>query len=231
MAITLNPIELRVLGVLIEKSLANPASYPMTLNAITAGSNQKTNRDPVMSSTEGEVAAALHQLQQWQLVGQSPPDRGSRANRFNHDVEARFGWNAAQRAIMAELMLRGPQTLGELRGRASRMTHIESTDYARELLEELRRADPPAVVELPRQVGKSSTRWARLFGGDLTSATTAENGGGDGVIAAPTLRPDDPASKVPSVEARLDALEQEVIALRLDLVRLGEKPDTREDHP
>ena len=170
MASSLNSTEQRVLGVLIEKSLAVPAYYPLTLNAVLAACNQKSNRDPVMELAEGEVATALHGLRQWQLVSQAPPDRNSRSNRFQHEAEERFGWNAAQRALMAELLLRGPQTLGELKTRASRMTHLESMDYAHELLRELMRTDPPQVVELPRYPGQSTTRFAQLLG-DAPPAT------------------------------------------------------------
>jgi uncharacterized protein YceH (UPF0502 family) len=219
MAVKLSAVELRVLGVLIEKSLSQPAYYPMTLNAVTTASNQKSNRDPVMQLTEGDVGAALHQLRQWQLADQAPPDRGSRANRFRHEVEQRFGWNAAQRAIMAELMLRGPQTIGELRARASRMTHLESTEYIHELLEELSRSDPPMVVELSRQPGKTTTRWAHLLTGEAP-AQIAEAAGTDTTpsIAAGA----DPTA--PSIEARLNALEQEVIAIKLDLNILRGEP-------
>jgi hypothetical protein len=219
MAMTLKPVELRILGVLIEKSLSQPAYYPMTLNALTAACNQKTNRDPVMQLDDGEIATALHSLQQWQLAGQADPDRNSRANRFRHDVEQRWGWNAAQRALMAELMLRGPQTLGELRSRASRMTHLQSVDYARELLGELMRADPPMVAELPRQPGKGATRWAHLLG-----ERVPEQAQQAAPVATPSAQPSAPAAATPTLEARLNALEQEVIALRWDLNALRNKP-------
>lgn len=218
MAVVLKTMELRVLGVLIEKSLSQPAGYPMTLNAMTAACNQKSNRHPVMQATEGEVAAALHGLQQWRLAAQAPPDHNSRVNRFQHTAEERFGWNAAQRALMAELMLRGSQTLGELRSRASRMTHLQSTAYARELLEELEAADPPMVIEHPRQPGQSTARFDQLLGGDSAGqpeAATAENAR----IPAPTntAAPSDEGS---SLTARVSALEQEVTTLRSQLADL-----------
>ncbi len=167
----LRPDETRVLGVLIEKSLAQPAYYPMTLSAITAACNQKSNRDPVTNYSESDVGDALATLRKKELVTQAEPDRGSRAVRFRHEVEARLGWNAAQRAIMAELMLRGPQTLAELRTRASRMTHLESQDYTRDLLRELESAASPFVVELPREQGKTSRRFAHLLGGATRAAS------------------------------------------------------------
>lgn len=224
MAITLNAIELRVLGVLIEKSLAQPAYYPMTLNALTAACNQKSNREPIMQLTDAEAAAGLHSLQQWQLADQADPERGSRTNRFRHAIESRFGWNAAERAIMAELMLRGPQTLGELRTRASRMTHLQSTDYAAELLGELARNDPPLVVELPRQPGRNTTRWAQLLGeeppAESQPITTPQP---PATATAPAAQQPADAQIAPTIETRLGSLEQEVIALRLDLDALRGK--------
>jgi hypothetical protein len=218
MAVVLKPEELRVLGGLIEKSLAQPAYYPMTLNALTAACNQKTNREPVMQLAETEVASALHGLQQWQLAGQAGPDRGSRVNRFEHQAEQRFGWNAPQRALMAELILRGPQTLGELRSRASRMTRLEAIDYAREVLAELERADPPMVVKLPRQPGRSTTRFAHLLGGDVPTDTAIA----PSEAVSPTTPPPSPGPtpELETLTQRVDALEQEVTALRAGLEEL-----------
>lgn len=221
MAMSLRPAEQRVLGVLIEKSLAVPASFPMTLNAVHVGCNQKSNRDPVMELTEGEVAAALHALQQWQLVSQAPPERNSRSNRFQHEVEGRLGWNAAQRALMAELLLRGPQTLGELKTRASRMTHLESTDYAHELLKELMRADPPQVVELPRQPGQGTTRFMhRLGDAPPKAATPASIATGPLAIEPPAS----PAATGPALEVRVSTLERQVAELQEQLRTLREPP-------
>lgn len=229
MALSLKPAELRILGVLIEKSLAVPAYYPMTLNAIVAACNQKSCRDPVMELSEAEVAAAVHQLQRWQLVSQAPPEAGARANRFRHETEQRFGWNAAQRALMGELILRGPQTLGELRGRAARMTHLESNEYAHELLKELMNADPPMVVELPRQTGQSATRFAQLLGGPV-SVEGAAGGVATGApagrsCAAPTAIGAGEASLSrtaadPKLEDRVELLEEAVANLQASMAGL-----------
>jgi hypothetical protein len=209
MALVLKPHEVRVLGVLIEKSMALPQYYPMTLSAITAGCNQKNNRDPVLSLTEGEVGTALHELTQWQLVSQAPPEPGARANRFRHEVEKRLGWSSPQRAIMAELMLRGPQTLGELRTNASRMMRIDATDYVREVLGELERMDPPWVVELARQPGRRETRFAQLLGGP---------------VCAPAPQASSALAPAPEPTAdwteRLLRLETEIATLRGELAEL-----------
>lgn len=221
MPFDLKPEELRVLGVLIEKSLSQPAYYPMTLNSITNASNQKTNRDPISAYSEGEISAALSSLRRRQLASQAEPERTSRAIRFQHGIEGQFGWNAAQRALMAELMLRGPQTTGELRTRASRMTHLQGTDYARELLGELERADPPLVVELAREPGRTSRRFAHLLGGPVeiashdavapvsAMAVTAEEGASQTTPSAP-------------LERRVEQLEAEIADLRASMTGLRE---------
>ncbi|MFQ5423759.1 MAG: YceH family protein [Phycisphaerae bacterium] len=221
MAMILKPAELRVLGVLIEKCMTQPAYYPMTLNAITAAANQKSNRHPVMQLTEGEIGAALHGLTEWQLVAQAPPDRSSRVNRFRHEVEQRLGWDSSERAIMAELMLRGPQTVGELRTRGSRMTRLDATDHVGEVLAGLAKADPPMVVELPRQPGQSARRFAHLLGGEIEPTATAS------VAIAPDAA--DTSSDQAGLAARVSALEEEVSSLRQAVSQLqaGREPDLR----
>jgi hypothetical protein len=190
----------------------------MTLNAMTAACNQKSNREPIMQLAEAEVASALHGLQQWQLAGQAEPDRGSRVNRFKHQAEERFDWNAPQRALMAELILRGPQTLGELRSRASRMTRLEGIDYAREVLAELERADPPMVVELARQPGRSTTRFAHLLGGDVPADTVTAPTEAVSPATPPPFPV--PTPELETLTGRVDTLEQEITALRAGLEEL-----------
>lgn len=232
MAISLDPVEARILGALIEKSLALPAYYPMTLSAIVTACNQKSNRDPVMELPEGQVASALHHLQEWQLVSQAPPERNSRSNRFQHEVEARFGWNAAQRAVMAELLLRGPQTLGELRGRASRMTHLDSTDYIRDLLMELMHASPPMVIELSRQPGQSTTRFAHLLGDAPAASPPIAAARPVTAAVAPSAGSDAESSeaagvhcgldvRIAELEKRLAELHEQVRAIQQHLVPPG----------
>ncbi|MCA9244565.1 MAG: DUF480 domain-containing protein, partial [Phycisphaerales bacterium] len=121
MDVILNEFERRVLGVLMEKALTQPAGYPMTVNSIVAGCNQKSNRDPVMEVDEDVVWSTLESLRERGLVSKVLPPPGSRAERFKHDVSQALNWQTPQRAIMTELMLRGPQTPGELRTRCERM--------------------------------------------------------------------------------------------------------------
>lgn len=202
----------RVLGVLIEKSMTTPAQYPLTLNAIATGSNQLTCRDPVMSLSEGEVAKAVHDLQMLQLVTQAPPDRNSRSNRFMHAVEQRFGWGTRERALMAELLLRGPQTIGELKGNGSRMTPLEDIHYVSELLGALAGRDPAFVRELPRQPGKSVVRYDHLF-------YPADEPREYVVATGPAEPHPEPMADV-SLTARIERMEAEVATLRDRLTRL-----------
>lgn len=214
MSYDLKPEEIRVLGVLIEKSLALPEYYPMTLNAIVSACNQKNNRDPVVDYNESQVSAAVSSLRRRQLVDQAPPERNSRAIKFQHLADKHFGWNAVLRAIMCELMIRGPQTVGELRTHAGRMTHLESIEYTRELLAELEKASPPLVVEMEREPGKRERRFSQLLGG-APVYTAAQFGPAE--VDAPGAQPSvgrPAAAFVDPMEARVSELEKQVAELR-----------------
>ncbi len=167
MALQLSDVEVRVLGVMIEKSLTQPAGYPMTLNAILLGANQKQNRDPVVEFSEAQIAQATHALQRRQLVKQAPPVAGARANRFEHNVVERLKWDRREQAVLAELMVRGPQTAGELRGRGSRMTPIPDLPAVHEILHTLSTCDPPYLRELAREPGRSAIRFEHLLWADV----------------------------------------------------------------
>lgn len=226
MSFDLKPSAIRVLGVLLEKSLSQPAYYPMTLSAITAACNQKTNREPVTAYGENDVGDALTALRRHQLASQADPERNSRAVRFRHEIEGCFDWNAAQRAIMAELMLRGPQTVGELRGRASRMTHLASTEYARELLGELERADPPLVEELPREPGRSARRFTHLLGGEGSSTRDAAVAPTDVVSASVAVASgSEPADRILKLEEEVANLKASLALMRHALRQAGIRLD------
>ena len=209
MSFDLKPAELRVLGVLIEKSLTQPAYYPMTINAIVNACNQKTNREPVTAYTDSEVSAAMASLRRREWADQAPPERNERSIKFKHEIEAKFDWNASQRALMAELMLRGPQTLGELRSRAGRMSHLGTTDYARDLLQELETADPPLVIELPREPGRSARRFAHLLGGEIPVLSHNQSA----ALGPPTMAVSEATEDQSALETRVAALEDRVIRL------------------
>lgn len=211
----LNPVQRRVLGVLIEKSMTTPGSYPLTVSALVAGCNQLTCRNPVMHLTEADVSRALYDLQQMLLVRQADPEPTARANRFLHQAEQRFGWDKRERAVMAELLLRGPQTVGELKQNASRMTPLEDLQVAANLLHQFTQHDPPFAVELPRQPGKSTARYDHRFymDGEPREATTAPVAA-PAAAAAPAPEPGRPAE---GLEARVSRLEEQVAAITAQL--------------
>lgn len=205
--------ETRVLGVLIEKSLAQPAYYPMTVNAITNACNQKTNREPVTDLSESEASTALSSLRRRDLAQQADPEPNSRSVKFRHNIETALGWNAAQRALMAELLLRGPLTLAELRSKASRMTHLESNDYARELLREFERSDPPLVEEMEREPGRTARRFRHLMGVAQTPSPVLSN---TTELSPSPISAETDATGL-SIDDRVAKLEAEVASLRNEL--------------
>ncbi len=166
MNVKLNEIDRRVLGVLMEKEMSQPDYYPMTLNAVVAACNQKQNRDPVMSLDEVAIEAALGSLQDMGLLTAMFPAQGGRAKRHRHEAEAVFGWQKAERAVMAELLLRGPQTVGELRTRCQRFVQFADLDVVSQVLGELNRHDPPMAQALPREPGRSAIRYQHLLGSE-----------------------------------------------------------------
>ena len=166
MELTLNKIEERVVGALIEKSLTTPDYYPMTLNALTAACNQKSNRDPVLALDETTVARTLDGLRERQLVRElSGADM--RVHKYYHRFPEVYVFTESEVALLAELMLRGPQTVGELRGRASRMHEFADLRHVEAILEVLaNRENGAAVVKLERLAGHKESRFAHLLAGE-----------------------------------------------------------------
>lgn len=218
MSLKLAAAQRRVLGVLIEKSLTTPGSYPMSLNALVTGCNQLTCREPVMRLTEPEVSKAVQELHRMGLVKQADADRNARVYRFRHNIEEQFGWDNRQRAIIAELLLRGPQTIGELRTNAARMTPITDLQYVADLLATFANQDPPLVRELPKQPGRAVPRFDHLFYPDDEPRPVAESSTAVPCPAPSALVADAaPASAGPDLsglEARVAKLEEELAALR-----------------
>lgn len=213
----MNAVELRVLGVMVEKSLTQPNAYPMTINSIRLAANQVQNRDPVMELSDADVSRALHSLQLKQLTAQAPPHPGERANKFKHRVVEVFHWDPREQAVMTELMLRGRQTAGELRNRASRMTSLQDLESVVTILEGLKRTTPVFVEELPREPGKSANRYRHLLGGDDTGEahvvaaveSRAESAGGH---AAPSSK--EILERVSTLEAQVAYLMRSVSELQ-----------------
>lgn len=159
----LNTNERRVLGSLLEKSMAQPEYYPMTEKALTAACNQKQNRDPVMELSEDEVWQALETMRERGLVTVVLPGPGARSKRYKHNVGEYFGWQVRERAIMTELLLRGPQTAGELRSRCSRFVPFDDLEAVTIVLDCLAGYDPPMAEALPREPGRSAIRYKHLL--------------------------------------------------------------------
>jgi uncharacterized protein YceH (UPF0502 family) len=157
----LDPVEIRVLGSLLEKEQTNPETIPMSVNAIILACNQRTNREPVMQLSEDQVVNALDRLRQDVLVWRT---EGARTERWQQSVVRRWGLDRAGKALMTLLLLRGPQTPGELRTRSERMHSFASLEEVDEALRRLAAIDEPLVRDLPRRSGQKEIRWIHLVG-------------------------------------------------------------------
>jgi uncharacterized protein YceH (UPF0502 family) len=160
----LDTTEQRVLGCLVEKQLSTPDYYPLTLNALVNACNQSTNRDPVLTLEESAVQDALEGLRGRQVVW-FVDAAGSRARKYEHRISEALGLSIQETAILAELLLRGPQTPGELRSRCTRMYAFQDLQEVEAALALMLEAEPPLVVRLPRQPGTKETRYGQLLGG------------------------------------------------------------------
>jgi uncharacterized protein len=169
MDITLTENEVRVLGSLIEKDIATPEYYPLSLNALMNACNQKSNRDPVMQLDEDAVRDALEGLQQQRMAG---PARGadSRVTKYEQRLQEVFNFTRGETAVLCVLLLRGPQTPGELRGRSERLHRFETLDDVQSALQKLMQREPALAKVLPRQPGTKESRYAHLLGGDVAGA-------------------------------------------------------------
>src|SRR5689334_15139026 len=168
----LSLLETRVLGVLVEKQRTVPDTYPLTLNALVAGCNQKTSRDPILNASEAEVQATIDHLRSLSLIVETS---GGRVMRYAHNVERVLGVPSQSVAILAALMLRGPQTVGELRISTERLHRFADTSTVEAFLNELaERSSGALVVELPRQPGARETRWMHLLSGPVTMELAAK---------------------------------------------------------
>jgi len=204
----LNEVEIRILGSLVEKQLTTPEYYPLTMHALIAACNQKSNRDPVVSYDEETVMLALDNLREKNLVylfyGST-----SRVVKYKHMLPGVFELEPPEIAVMCVLMLRGPQTLGELRGRTDRLYEFSGIGEVQETVDGLIRRDEQLVVKLDRQLGQKEARFAHLLAGDIDveSLNAAQKG---------------PASSAQASAERIEKLEKEVEMLRADLMDFRE---------
>lgn len=210
----LTETETRVLGSLIEKDITTPDYYPLSLNALVNACNQKNNRDPVMTLDESAVREALSTLQEKRLAG---PASGadSRVTKFEHRLQEAFNFDRREIAVVCVLLLRGPQTPGELRSRTERMYRFEALDDIVSTLDRLAQREPPLVAMLPRQPGTKESRYTHLFSG----APPAEVAVSASVARAPSRANFDNES----TSDRVTALEAEVTRLRADLSEIQQQ--------
>ncbi|HWA12726.1 MAG TPA: YceH family protein [Burkholderiales bacterium] len=202
----LSPLEQRVLGVLVEKQLTTPDYYPLSLNALVAGCNQKTSRDPVMSVAEDEAQAALDALKDRKLVTHSW-GASRRVVRYSHNLPQVLGTDAGTTALVTTLMLRGPQTPGELRTACERLYRFADLSSVDAYLADM--AGRGLVVRLPKAPGAREHRWAQLLGGPVEAdagAPAAQEGAADPTLAG--------------LQAELNALREEVAGIRQMMAEL-----------
>lgn len=217
--------ELRVLGVLMEKEQTTPDHYPMTINALISACNQKTNRDPVTQLSETEVVEALDRLRLDVLTWRSD---GARAERWEHRLDRRWALTGPRKAIMTLLLLRGPQTPGELKSRSERMHHFDSVSEVEETLADLAAGDEDKLVcELPRRPGQRETRWAHLCGEEDPIQVEAQTtpAPAPAASASPSAGPRGPSSveRLESLENEVSGLRDEIAGLRGDFSNLQEE--------
>jgi hypothetical protein len=203
----LDPIEVRVLGALIEKEVTTPDNYPLTINGVIAACNQKSNRDPVTALSETEVVEALDRLREDVLTWRTD---GARVERWQHSLDRRWELSSASKALICLLMLRGPQTLGELKSRSERLHSFADLEEVEATLQEMAGRFDALVEELPRQPGQREARWQHLTLAEEYAEMAP-------VLAAPSPPPPPsapPAPSTPGAMERLGALETLVTELR-----------------
>ena len=207
MSLLLTVIETRVLGALIEKDITTPDYYPLSLNALVNACNQKNNRDPVMTLDEAAVSDALSRLQEKRLAGPAS-DADSRVTKYEHRLQEVFNFDRREIAVLCVLLLRGPQTPGELRSRTDRMYRFEALDDVVSTLDRLAQREPALVAILPRQPGTKESRYMHLFAGDVPPADSHSSH----AVSAASGHND-----------RLAHLEHEVLELRKEVAEIHEQ--------
>jgi uncharacterized protein YceH (UPF0502 family) len=225
---TLDAAHARVVGSLIEKQLTTPQQYPLTLNALVSACNQSSNRDPVVAYTEDQVAVVLDQLKEQRLVRFVLPSHGRSVVRYRHVLDEALGIDQPQLAVLAVLLLRGPQTVGELRIRTDRMASFDSLAEVQHELDLLAGLEQPLVVCQPRRPGQKEERWVELLSADQVTAIgePPPPGAGAGAGAVGTAvgaggqARSSSADVVAEVWQELARLAADVAALRTELQEL-----------
>jgi hypothetical protein len=219
--ILLTPAQARVLGVLVEKEATTPDYYPLSLNALINACNQLTNREPVMHLDEEEVRLALRRLEDQGLAGRARGADG-RVTKYEHWLGEAFNFTRAEAALICVLLLRGPQTPGELRNRTERLHRFEEINDVLAGLQKLSERDPSLVAVLPRQPGTKEARYSHLLSGPVESAMAVEHATAPRAAApyAPSNANDNPAH-----EDRITQLEATVAELKNEIATLNKRID------
>ena len=215
--LNLTEVEVRVLGALIEKDITTPDYYPLSLNALVNACNQKNNRDPVMTLDEESVRLALTSLQERRMAG---PAGGadSRVTKYEHRLQEVFNFDRRETALICVLLLRGPQTPGELRGRSERMYRFETLEDVQSALQRLMEREPPLVRVLARQPGTKESRYLHLLSGDAGLPEES-----DPAILQRAMRRVEEGSRVSVLESEVESLKQEVAELKRQLAEFRDQ--------
>ena len=213
----LSPAQARVLGALVEKEITTPDYYPLSLNALINACNQLTNREPVTHLDEEEVRLALRRLEDQGLAGRARAADG-RVTKYEHWLGEAFNFTRGETALLSVLLLRGPQTPGELRNRTERLHRFDEISHVLSGLEKLAQREPPLVAVLPRQPGTKEARYAHLLSGPLEGAIAPEASSVPHIAAVSTARSqggDDLAqeARIAQLEATVFELQQKIDAL------------------
>ncbi len=218
-SIVLSPAETRVLGSLIEKEVTTPEYYPLSLNALINACNQRSNREPVMNLDEEAVRQALHGLEDLHLAGRARSADG-RVTKYEHWLGEAFNFSRAETALVCVLLLRGPQTPGELRSRTDRLHRFEEIGEVLATLQKLMEREPPLAAILPRQPGTKESRYAHLLSGGIESIAVTEpafahhEAGTVREAGAMSDQDTSHAERIAQLEATVEELRQEVTVLR-----------------
>jgi len=203
----LSPVEARILGCLMEKERTVPENYPLSLNSLVAACNQTTSREPVTAYDQGTIEEGIGGLREKKLLT-VVFGGGSRVQKYRHNLPEYFNLDRRDAAILCVLLLRGPQTAGELRSRTERLFHFATPEELEGCLQGLERGDSPLIKLLPQQPGQKERRYVQLFSAE------PEGGWQTASFEAP------PAARLPRDDSRLEALEAEVTALREEMAEL-----------
>ena len=212
-SIVLTAAEARVLGALVEKEVTTPDYYPMSMNALINACNQRSNREPVTDLDEDAVRQALHGLEDLRLAGRARGADG-RVTKYEHWLGEAFNFSRAETALICVLLLRGPQTPGELRSRTERMHRFDEISDVLAGLQKLMEREPALVAVLPRQPGTKESRYAHLLSGNVESAVATENAFGRSAGGHDAEQDAGHEGRIAKLEATVAELRQEVATLR-----------------